>query len=363
MLRVLLVEDNPGDAELVRKCLADPRSVPFDLAMADTLEEGLEAYGRRAPDVVLLDLNLPDSDGLETVRVFRARVPAAPIVVFTGTDDLETALEALRSGADDYLGKSDLHADVLRRSLRYAVERRKMVRSVEELHRESQQAAQSRAELLRIVSHDLRNHVNTISLGLKLVRAADVPDGVQRRLQAVERASVTIRRLLEDLVDLASLENGSLVVNPKPDDAARLLTETHSMFLPAAMQRGIALDVQAPAEAVSVWADGERIVQVLGNLVGNALKFTPSGGTISLGCRVREDEIVIFVDDTGPGIPEADRAHVFNRFFRGSRPTGQGAGLGLAISRALVEAHGGRIWLESETGRGTRFLFSLRRTG
>jgi signal transduction histidine kinase len=362
LLRVLLVEDNPGDAELVRKSLTDARGPPFDLLAVDTLDEGLAAGRSRPFDVVLLDLNLPDSDGVETLRVFRAECPTAPIVVFTGTDDLETALEALRSGADDYVSKGDLRGDVLRRALRYAVERRRMVTRLEELHRETQRAAQAREELLRVVSHDLRNHVNTIELGLKLVQRMEPPEAIGQRLEAVQRASFTVRRLMGDLVDLAALEMGTLVVNPKLEDGTRLLKETHAMFSPGALQRGITLELVPTEAAVDVWADGERIVQVLGNLVGNALKFTPRGGTISMGCLVRADEVVVYVDDSGPGIPKADCARIFERFFRGSRPMGQGAGLGLAIARALVEAHGGRIWVESEPGRGTRFLFSLRRT-
>jgi signal transduction histidine kinase len=106
---------------------------------------------------------------------------------------------------------------------------------------------------------------------------------------------------------------------------------------------------------VKVWADRERVLQVLGNLVGNAVKFTPPGGRITVAAALEDDGIAITVADTGPGIPEEEHALLFDRFFRGSRPIGRGAGLGLAIARALVRAHGGRIWVKSQLGHGTTF--------
>jgi signal transduction histidine kinase len=357
LLRVLIVEDNPGDVELVRVRLCDGSGEPVELVAAGTLEEALAELARASPSATLLDLNLPDSSGLETVRALRTANETIPIVVLTGTDDVDIAVAALREGADDYIAKSEITRNgLLRRALRYGTERRRILA-------ELQTAVRSREELLQVVSHDLRNHANTIELGAQLLRSCKSFDEVSRRVGAIERASGMVRRLLEDLVDLAAFEKGVLVVNATDTDVARLLRETHAAFSPSADQRGVRLEVESSETPLNAWADAGRVTQILGNLLGNALRLTPSGGSVTLAARTSPDSVVLAVKDTGPGVPAADKARLFDRFFRGSNTSGKGAGLGLAISRALVEAQGGKIWVESEEGRGAEFFFSLPRRG
>jgi signal transduction histidine kinase/DNA-binding response OmpR family regulator len=528
--RVLLVEDNPGDAELVRHRFRGVRGGPCEVETAESLEEGLAAYRADRHDLVFLDLNLPDSRGLETVDAFRAQVADAPLVVLTGTDDLDVAVEAIRRGADDYMVKGELSSEQLTRTLRYAVERRRMILSLDkerrtvatlqdvgatlasELEREplvqkitdlatrlvgaafgaffhtvsspdgatlslyalsgarradferlglpratcllgptiggegvvriddvrldprfgrtgphhgmppghlpvvsylavpvclrsgkqvggllfghpergkftpehealtlgvaawasvamdnahlyeaALHATRSRENLLQVVSHDLRNHVSTMQMGLQLLRRSLPPEEI-KRIEAFERATSTMRRMLEDLVDLAAMEKGVLSVAPALVDVRELLEEAHELLAPAIDRKGIALDWRSGEAGVMVWADSERIQQVLGNLVGNALKFTPRGGRIAVSTVARDAELEVAVQDTGPGIPEEDQARIFDRFYRGARPSGHGAGLGLAIARALIEAHRGRIWVESRVGAGTVMRFVLPRT-
>lgn len=355
MLRVLLIEDNPGDAMLVRERLTDIRGTPFRCTAVDTLEEGLQACEADTYDVVLLDLNLPDSNGLGTVDELRKCVPTVPLVILTGMDDLDTAVEALRRGADDYLSKSDLSTETLRRTLTYAVERRKLRLSLES-------AVRARDQLLGVVSHDLRNHLMAFGAGLHLMRATqNDPAKQEKRIEQMQRATDTMKRLLADLLDLAALEQGALGVRPELEPAHGLLEAAHKTFQAAAERRGIALQLQSPAEEVVVRADRERVVQVIGNFVGNALRHTPEGGTVTLGCEPGADRATFFVKDTGSGIPEADRVRLFDRFFRGSAARGEGLGLGLAIAKGLVEAHGGRIQVQSEEGHGSTFLFTLPR--
>ena len=531
MARVLLIEDNAGDVELVRRCLASVRGNPFRLTWADTLEGGVAAYRAQPSDVVLLDLNLPDSGGLETIDSFRAEVRDVPLVVLTGTSDLDTAVEALRRGADDYIGKDhDLSGDLLARTIRYSMERRRMVASLERerstvallqdvgaalaaeldrgalvqkiidlathlvgaaagsfayalhpansasslqwavsgpahpepealrepgppallattfrdgavqrsddvrldprygpsvphpglsmgdvsvvsylaapvilrngtviggfffshperarftaeherlavgvgggaavamdnarLYEEAVDAARARENLLQVVSHDLRNHANTMVVGLHLLRSAVAPEKL-RRLETIERATSAMRRLLEDLVDIAAIEKGVLSVSPSLVEARSLLTDAAAVFVPSIENRGIVANWASVDAGVMVWADSVRVLQILGNLVGNAIKFTPAGGAIALTVTTRDAEIELGVEDSGPGIPEPDRERVFDRFFRGSRPKGQGAGLGLAITRALVEAHSGRIGVATAASGGARLFFTLPRT-
>ncbi len=366
MTRVLLIEDNEGDAELVRKRLRDPPGMPFVIDWCGSLGEGLVTCHATLPEVVLLDLNLPDSDGLETVTAFRAQASRVPLVILTGTDDLDVGLDAIRRGADDYLPKSNIASDVLRRTLSYAVERRRMLATLERereesarLYKEAEQARQSRDTLLQIVSHDLRNHVNTMQVGLQLLKNGTVPNPA-RCIESIERASGTLLRLLEDLVDVAAIERGVLHVAPKAEDAMRLVDDAYDAFMPVMQKKDIRFERRKGEDRARAWADRERVVQVLGNLLGNACKFTPRGGTVTLACVPSEHEVSFSVTDSGPGIPPENRERVFERFFRGAH-SGSGAGLGLAIAKALVEAHGGRIGVDSDSGHGATFWFSLPR--
>jgi signal transduction histidine kinase len=352
-LRVLLVEDNAGDVELVRVRLRDSPGDVHTVLHAETLEEGFAELTRAAPDVALLDMNLSDSEGLDTVHRMRSASPDLPIVVLTGISDLDTAVSALREGADDYVAKLELLREgALLRPIRYAIERRRM-------HADLERAVRAREELLQVVSHDVRNHINTIELGVRLLRSNPARTDLPRRLDAIDRAATISLRLLDDLVDLAALESGHLVVNAVEVDIAPIVAETAVAFAAAAEQRRVRIEVAVDDAHLWARADAVRVTQVLGNLVANALKFTPVGGLITLGSSERSGAIVTSVTDTGPGVPPDDRGRLFERFFRGSTASGKGAGLGLAIARALIEAQGGSIWLDNDGGAGATFAFSL----
>jgi signal transduction histidine kinase len=228
------------------------------------------------------------------------------------------------------------------------------------LYEEAVEASRARENLLHVVAHDLRNHANTVMLALPLVRRI-VPPEKAGRLETIELATSAMRRLLDDLVDIAAIEKGVLAVSPALVEGESLLADAGAVFVPSIEGRGLAARWPSLPPAVKVWADRDRILQILGNLIGNAIKFTPAGGEIALTLSTRDTEVEIGVEDSGPGVPEADLDRVFDRFFRGSRPRGQGAGLGLAIARALVEAHGGRIGVDRAASGGARFYFTLPR--
>ncbi|MCA1829220.1 MAG: ATP-binding protein [Myxococcales bacterium] len=352
MKRLLLVEDNQGDVELLRLRMSDGRSPPPRIAVAETLAEGIATYAREGADAVLLDMALPDSTGLETVETFRKAAPAAPVIVLTGLNDLDIAVAALRVGADDYLVKGELTPELLRRSVFYALERRR-------LSERARRAIDSRDEILRIVSHDMRNHMATVIAGLHLIKTDVAEDKRTRRLAQIEKAAMTIRRLIGDLIDVDALDKGTLHVERAPCDAASLIEAAQASFAPVAERRKLRLEAGAQCRGVDVLCDRERILQVLGNLLNNAIKFTPEGGSIELSCASDDGKVRFSVRDTGPGIPEEQIDRVFERFFRGSQQSQEGLGLGLTVARALVEAHGGVIGVSSKPGEGALFWFTL----
>jgi signal transduction histidine kinase len=351
MQQVLLVEDSAGDVELVRLRAAGARGGGILVEVADTLEEGIEAARKVKFDAVLLDLGLPDSTGLATVEEFRKSVPSVPVIVFTGLDDLDTALHALRVGADDYLVKGELSAETLRRSISYAAERRRLLDR-------ARGAVDSRDEILRIVSHDMRNQLSAVLAGLALLRN-DEGEKRRKRIDQVERAALAMRRLIGDLLDIDALEKGSLKVHLDTCDVDALMQASYGSYAPAAERLGVHLEVGSTCGSAALRCDRERVQQVLGNLISNALKFTPPSGSIVLGCEQESGRVRMFVQDTGPGIPEGESGRVFDRFFRCSTTRGDGLGLGLTIARALVHAHGGDIGVITRPGSGARFWFTL----
>jgi len=232
------------------------------------------------------------------------------------------------------------------------------------LYRAANHAVQDRDDVLAIVAHDLRNPLNAISMQADLLQrgaARDSEDHAEeRRLQAIQRSATRMNRLIQDLVDVARMESGHLAVQQGPVSARQVILDC--VEDQKALTRAASLEVrlEVAADLGEVWADRDRLLQVLENLVGNAIKFTPAGGSIVLGARTQGAEALFWVADTGLGIAPEDLPHIFDRFWQGRRQQGrQGAGLGLLIVKGLVEAHGGRVWVESTPGRGSRFSFTI----
>jgi PAS domain S-box-containing protein len=230
------------------------------------------------------------------------------------------------------------------------------------LFSEAQQATRARDEMLAVVAHDLRNPLNTVamscSLLLESVSSAERPQE-QRQLTIMRRATDRMSRLIQDLLDIKRIEQGRLAVDPRPQPIGTIVQDAMDMLRPLADAQGLALDAEVPDELPKVLADPPRIQQVLSNLVGNAIKFTPRGGRITLDVRPEPAEVCFTVIDTGPGIPADQLPHIFGRFWQAKQADKRGIGLGLAIARGIVEAHRGRIWVESHVGEGSRFYFTI----
>ncbi len=230
------------------------------------------------------------------------------------------------------------------------------------LFTEANQATRARDEMLAIVAHDLRNPLNTVamsaSLLLETVSAAGRPLE-QKQLAIMRRATDRMSRLIQDLLDVKRIEQGRMTVDPRPQAISAIVSEAVDMLRPLAEAQSLTLTAEIPDGLPKILADPPRIQQVLSNLVGNAIKFTPRGGRITLRARPEAGEVCFVVADTGPGIPADQLPHIFGRFWQARSADKRGIGLGLAIARGIVEAHRGRIWVESEVGRGSSFYFTV----
>jgi PAS domain S-box-containing protein len=528
LMRVLLVEDNPGDADLIVELLPVTGSTLFEIKCVDRLSEALKSIGLGRTDIILLDLGLPDSFGLATLRTVRLQAVALPIIVLTGDNDEQTALDAIREGAQDYLIKGQTDKNLLMRSIKYAVERKASENTLKELNdtleerildRTSQIASANEALRLEnaerrqaekslrrakeewertfasvpdlIATLDNQHRVLNVNdamarrLGLKpeecvgipcheVVHGTSIPlefcphsrtirddcshveelhldrfsgdfkvtttplldengkcigsvhiahDITERKLyekglqQAKEKAEAAdqakslflanmshelrtplnsvigfsevlqdqlfgpingkqqeyvnniltsgkhLLSLINDILDLAKVESGKMELELSVFSLLESLSASLMILQEKAMKGGIELKIDlAPENDVTIEADHRKFKQIMFNLVSNAVKFSPTGGTVSVATERNGNFMEITVTDSGIGIKKEDITKLFKEFTQiGSVYTKgvEGTGLGLALTRHMVELHGGRVWVKSEIGTGSRFSFTV----
>ncbi len=221
---------------------------------------------------------------------------------------------------------------------------------------EAQHGVRVREQILAIVSHDLRNPLGTILMTTgALAKKGTLPEAVGR----IQRSAERMLRLIEDLLDFASIEAGHLGIRRQPQDAGSLIQETLASFEGDAQEKELQLTASVEPDLPKAYCDRDRILQVFSNLVGNAAKVAVAGGHVTLRVEAREHELLFAVADNGPGISEEDVKHLFERYWRSDEAEYKGTGLGLAIANGIVNAHGGRMWVESELGHGATFLFTV----
>jgi signal transduction histidine kinase len=367
-VKVLLIEDNPGDARIIREVLAEVSGISFDVDWADSVLAGLGRLRVGGIDVVLLDLSLPDSRGLETFERVRDEVPEVPVVVLTGLDDETFALGAVREGAQDYLVKGQVDSNLLARSIRYAIERKRVEEKLQELYererglrQEREEEISKRVEFTRALVHELKTPLTSVMASSELL-VAELPEGMLLSLaKNLNRGASNLNRRIDELLDLARGELGMLDLSCSPVDLLHLLQSVAEYMASAASSQGQYLEVDVPSYLPLVWGDEERLQQVVLNLLSNAIKFTPEGGCIIIRATEQNAVAVIEVQDEGRGMTEAEQQRLFEPYHRleKDRDRLSGLGLGLSLCRTLVELHGGRIWVNSEKGRGSTFSFSI----
>ena len=361
---VLLIEDNPGDADLIRMRLIESRD-PVQVSRVERLSEGLEFLEQEAPSVVLLDLNLPDSQGADTFRKVLAKAPDVPVVILSGQDDEGLARKALHQGVQDYLVKSDFCHGELDHAMRHAIERQALLRSLE-ISRKQQ--LEFKNQFLSHVSHELRTPLTCIHqfATILLDGLAGEVNGEQREhLSTILRSANQLGAMVRDLLEATRAEAGKIRLDLRCLTIDDVLGTSGAMMKVAAREKRVRLQVSTEAGIPFVLGDSDRILEVLINLIDNAIKFTPPEGAVAVrAARMRSDPdfVGITVSDTGPGITPEARHLIFERLYQDPHAVDnsrKGLGLGLFIARELVTLHGGKIWVASEPGSGAAFTFTL----
>lgn len=368
-LVALLIENNPADARRIARRLTPTRRVGIacavELVHVSSVASARAALGSSAIDVVLLDLCTTDAPALEELHQLRSAAPDLPVIVLT--DDEAIACAALRAGALDYVCKPPPDGATLRRTLHRVREQYCTLRDLAAARR----AAAARDRAVGIVSHDIHNSLGAIQICAAALLDPEPPSesGVRHMARIIQRASAWMQQIAQDLLDHMSLDAGCLALDSKPTPVSEVIGAANAMFAPLAEERALELVVESATNLPMVDVDPRRLLQVLSNLLGNALKFTPAGGRVVLsacaadeatwGAGARPRAVRFQVSDTGPGISPEDLPHVCDWFWQAEHRTRDGAGLGLAIAKGLVEAHGGRLSVESVPGHGSSFWFTL----
>lgn len=368
---VLVVEDNPGDARLIRESLAESTSDPFGVETADRLTSALRRLSEGGIDAVLLDLALPDSKGQETFDRAKAHAPSVPIIILTGLGDEALALKMVRDGAQDYVAKIDLNGSLLSRAIRYAIERERGDQRIRKFNEELEQRVRERTAELETanreleafsysVSHDLRaplRHIDGFS-NMLLESCGDQigPEG-QRYLECIRGAVQHMAAIIEGLLKLAQC--GRQALNMQTTDLNVLVERVLGRV--KAETGGREIDWRVDALPL-VECDEGLTEQVFENLLANSVKYTRrrERAIIEIGRISAGEEPAIFVRDNGAGFEMKYANKLFGAFQRLHKSEEfEGTGVGLATVQRIVQKHGGRVWAESEPEKGATFYFTL----
>lgn len=364
---VLLVEDNPGDARLTREMLADAGSAKFRVAHAATLSDAIERLNDAkavALDVVLLDLSLPDSTGLDGVRRIQAANPHLPIVVLSGLDDEALSFEAVQSGAQDYLVKGNGESEVMIRAIRYAIERKRAHMQLLEEKERAELANRSKSEFLANMSHELRTPLNAI-IGFSEILENELMGPLGATCYKdyainIKDSGVHLLEIINDILDLSKIEAGKDLLLEDIIDVAHTIRSCTRLMAMRAENAQVTLIDQVTPDLPAMRADERKMKQILINLLSNAVKFTPEGGRVTVMASLRESGgIEIVVADTGIGISSEDIPKAlmpFKQIDSSLSRKYEGTGLGLPLADSFTRMHGGTLTLQSAIGAGTRVV-------
>jgi signal transduction histidine kinase len=354
-ISVLLIEDSTPDARYVREMLPAPS---YCHTHKMSLEQA-QACDPKSFDVLLLDLSLPDGDGLESFLAMLSWGPLLPIVILTGLDDETIAIQAVHLGAQDYILKKEISEHILSRTIRYAIERKEFQENAKRLA-----VFDKQEEFMATLTHDLKNPLIGANRILELmadqVMGAISPKQATLLLQ-LRDSNTLLLSMIQNLIEVYRFERDVDTVLLEDTNLLPIANSCITEITSIAENRAIRLVANLPSDINTVLADANCMRRVIQNLLDNALKFTPDGGQISLTLSSRDKSVILEVEDNGPGIPADEKARLFQRFSQGcvGRRYTRGTGLGLFLCKQIVDAHHGEIICESKEGVGSTFRVTL----
>jgi len=381
VIHVLFVEDDPAQAELTQRRMAKAGTPQFSVHHVGTLAAATAMLSDSNFDLILLDLGLPDSHGIETLQSIHNQAPQSPIVVVTSQDDESVALAALRQGAQHYLIKSRLTPELLVCSIEYAIGQQRIsvenerllaeVKSANELLREKNdhlaRVYQTAQQFVDYVSHDFRTPLTVIKEFAAIMRdglAGQINSQQQEYLDTISDRVDDLAMMVDDMLDASKLEAGMLCCWRRETPLSEIIHQVQHTLRRKAALKNIHVAVEVPANLPAVFCDTEKISRVLMNLAVNAIKFSSESKPIRIWAQydAEQAEIQAGVSDQGPGISPENQVQLFRRFQQldeTAQENSQGVGLGLAIAREPVHLNLGELSVDSQPGQGSTFSFTL----
>jgi len=401
--QLLLIEDNEEDANLIVKALTKIEDSRFNIECCGNLAEGLIELKTGRFNLVLLDLFLPDSEGMDTITAVCESVPTIAIVVLTGLDDDSISMQAIQAGAQDYLVKGNFHIQELKRVIVYAIQRKRteleLNATVERLQEEvdvrtkaenelrqyknhledlvaertselnkakiqAEAASKAKTEFLANISHELKTPMHGIQSFTKLGidRYADsTPEKILNYFNKISTSADRLLALLTDLLDLAGLEAERVEYELLNLKFSRVIKTAIDSLSFSWKDKGISIEYIDPAFDDTINIDQKWMSRVLNKLISNAIKYSPDNSKIIIALKDLDAKVEFSIKDNGVGIPEDELDHIFDQFTQSSKTnTGAGGtGLGLAISKKIIEDHGGKIWAENNPDQGATVKFQI----
>lgn len=359
---VFIIEDSPGDVYLVKTLLQQSADNHFTINHQNSLKAGIAYLQQHPVDIVLLDLILPDSSGIDTFLTLNKYFPAIPTIIITSSNDDDTAVKALQAGAQDYLVKSVIANDMLGRVIIHSIQRQRLLLDLTKSIQQLEKMDRIKTRFVHDISHELRNPINSLSLYLELLelgKAAKRPTYIN----ALKTQTQRLQLLIEDILNLSRLEMSRDELKFDEVNVNLLLSQVIRLQRERIQQNGIKIIFEPDDNLVNIQGDYQHLLQATTNLIENAINYSPQGTvTIQTIYKPADGSFQLIVTDTGIGIHEEDIPYIFDRFFRGNNKLVQetaGTGLGLLLVKEIVELHNGRIQVTSQLNKGSQFTITL----
>lgn len=357
---LLIVDDTPENLGVLFECLADHN---FRILVAETSQNALETAEKKHPDLILLDILMPGTNGFETCRQLKNKPQTQdiPVIFMTALSDTDDKVKGFQLGAVDYVTKPFQQQEVLAR-INTHLTIRKLQKQLRVQNEQLIKLNQEKNEFLGIAAHDIKNPLTVIQAVAEVIEIdSDTmsKDDMIKRVKSIPVTTKQIFTLIDNLLDINAIESGKFNISPSIIDIFPTLQSLVMRYTNRAKTKNIAVQFQSPEKQYHAFVDGNTVIQVLDNLISNAIKYSPHGKQVDIRVSQSDKFIRCEIQDEGPGLSDSEQQKLFHKFSKlSTRPTGgeHSTGLGLFIVKKLVGAMNGKVWCESELGKGTTFF-------
>lgn len=364
-MNILIIDDDSNARKTLGKIL---KAKGFAVEEAGTGSEAVALCKAKFFNLALIDVRLPDTSGLEVLKAVRGINEDTIAIMMTGYASLDSSVEAMNKGAYSYLTKPanmDAVLVVIEKGLekqRLSLENKRLLKELQQANEKLKEMDKRKSAFVASVSHEFKTPLAMIKESLALILdglAGKINSKQQDILKAGKSSTERLIRLVTDMLDLSKIEVGKMEMCRENFDVAVLVNEILVNYEGGLAKKKISLKKDIQEDIGVIWADRDKISQVVINLLNNAVKYTPVGGEVGIKLIAKENELYFAISDTGPGIPEEYKDKIFDKFERITAEKIEGTGLGLPIAKDIIELHKGQIWVESEVGQGSVFVVKL----